>query len=154
MGPLHFHSSRTDIQVARLDGSVSLDDGDLGVDNATGPVSVSTRAMDISLQRIHGDVRVSNSDGSIAVEVLDPVGAMNLKNRNGSVHVTVPQNAKFSVNGVAADGEITSDFQLSIKENSDRSVASGSVGGGGPLLNLIAEKGDITLRKTAPGTSQ
>ena len=52
LGPLHFHSSRTDIQLVRLDGSVSLDDGDLGIDNATGPVSVSTHAMDINLQRI------------------------------------------------------------------------------------------------------
>ena len=154
LGPVHFHSSRTDIQLVRLDGSVSLDNGDLGVDNATGPVSVSTHAMDISLQRILGEVRVSNADGSIAVTVLDPVAAMNLENRNGSVQVTLPEDAKFSVQAASADGEVNSDFQLSIKDANDRSVASGSVGGGGPLLNIVAEKGDITLHKASAKVSQ
>jgi hypothetical protein len=146
-GTVHLHSSRTEIQVARLNGTVTLSDGDLTVDNAVGPILVSTRAMDISLKQIQGVVTVKNSDGSIAVNAVNPVAAMDITNRNGSVDVTVPEKAKFSVQGVAEDGEINSDFKLSQASANDRATASGEVGGGGPLLHIVAEKGDIHLRK-------
>jgi DUF4097 and DUF4098 domain-containing protein YvlB len=146
-GTVHLHSSRTEIQVARLNGTVTLSDGDLTMDNALGPILVSTRAMDISLKQIQGVVTVKNSDGSIAVDAINPVAAMNITNRNGSVDVTVPEKAKFSVQGVADDGEINSDFMLSQSSANDRATASGKVGGGGPLLHIVAEKGDIHLHK-------
>ncbi|HZC42769.1 MAG TPA: DUF4097 family beta strand repeat-containing protein [Acidobacteriaceae bacterium] len=152
LGPVHLHSSRTQIQAARVDGRVSLSDGDLTMGNAIGPVLVSTRAMDISLKHIQGQVTVKNSDGSIAVNVVAPVGEMDIANRNGSVDVTVPDNGKFSVKGVASDGEITSDFKLSQTSENDRATASGEVGGGGPLLHIATEKGDIHLRKAGADT--
>jgi DUF4097 and DUF4098 domain-containing protein YvlB len=151
-GPLHLHSSRTEIQATRLDGEVSLSDGDLTVENAIGPVLVSTRAMDIMLKHIQGPVTVKNSDGSITVSVVDPVAAMDILNRNGSVDVTLPEAAKFSVQGAANDGEINSDFKLSQTSANDRATASGSVGGGGPMLQILAEKGDIHLHKAGADT--
>jgi len=146
-GTLHLHSSRTEIQAARLNGTVTLSDGNLTMDNAIGPILVSTRAMDISLKQIQGMVTVKNSDGSIAVNAVSPVAAMDITNRNGSVNVTVPEKAKFSVQGVAGDGEINSDFKLSQSSANDRATASGEVGGGGPLLHIVAEKGDVHLNK-------
>ncbi|MES2220957.1 MAG: DUF4097 family beta strand repeat-containing protein [Acidobacteriota bacterium] len=146
-GAVHLHSSRTDIQASRLEGTITLSDGDLTMENAVGPILVSTRAMDISLRQIQGVVTVKNSDGSISVSAVKPVAAMDIANRNGSVDVTVPGNAKFSVQGVAGDGEINSDFKLSQTSANDRATASGEVGGGGPLLHIVAEKGDIHLHK-------
>jgi len=149
-GTVHLHSSRTDIQMARLDGMVSLSDGDLTIENARGPILVSTRAMDTSLKQVQGQVTVKDSDGSIAVNAVDPVAAMDITNRNGSVDVTVPEKAKFSVQGVADDGEINSEFKLSQTSANDRATASGDVGGGGPLLHIIAKQGDIHLNKAGP----
>jgi hypothetical protein len=51
------------------------------------------------------------------------------------------------VHGVADDGEINSDFELSQASANDRATASGEVDGGGPLLHIVAEKGDIHLHK-------
>ncbi|MEO6965449.1 MAG: DUF4097 family beta strand repeat-containing protein, partial [Acidobacteriaceae bacterium] len=154
VGSLRFHSSRADIQLAQLAGSVSLDSGNLEVENATGPVSVSTRAKNITLHNIRGDVQASNANGSIEISALDPLGAMNIENRNGSVQVTVPEDAKFSVQGSAADGHVNTDFNLSVENANHRSVASGSVGGGGPLLHISVKRGDIDLRKAAAGANQ
>ncbi len=153
-GTLHLHSSRTDIQASRLDGTITLSDGDLTMENALGPVLVSTRAMDISLKQIQGMVTVKNSDGSISVSAVKPVAAMDITNRNGSVDVTVPGNAKFSVQGVAGDGEINSDFKLSQASANDRATASGEVGGGGPMLHIVAEKGDIHLHKAGADSDE
>jgi hypothetical protein len=154
LGSVHVHSSRTEIQAAGLDGSVSLSDGNLTMENALGPILVSTRAMDISLKHMQGEVRVKNSDGSIAVNVIDPVAAMDVENRNGSVDITLPEKARFTLQGVANDGEINSDFKLSQTTANDRATASGSVGGGGPLLHIVAEKGDIHLHKAGADTGE
>jgi DUF4097 and DUF4098 domain-containing protein YvlB len=124
------------------------------MENALGPILVSTRAMDISLKHMQGEVRVKNSDGSIAVNVIDPVAAMDVENRNGSVDITLPEKARFTLQGVANDGEINSDFKLSQTTANDRATASGSVGGGGPLLHIVAEKGDIHLHKAGADTGE
>lgn len=146
-GPLHLHTSRTDIRLAQLAGSLSLDGDDLNVENATGPIAISTTAKDVALSRIHGEARVKNSNGSVEVTALDPLAAMNIENRNGSVQVTVPADSKFSVAATAVDGEVHTDFNLSTENGNNHCIVSGSVGGGGPLLHITAEKGDITLHK-------
>lgn len=154
-GPVHFHSSRTDIQIAHLPGTVSIDDGDLTVDNATGPVSISTHDMDIEVHRVTGAVQVGNSDGGVDVRALNPIGAMNIQNRSGSVEITLPSDAKFSVDATAVGGDVHSDFDLATQRNNgDHSTISGSVGGGGPLLHITTESGDITLHKGAASGGQ
>ena len=147
-GPVHFHSSRTDLQIGSLDGSVSLDNGDMTIENASGPISVATHAMDVELHQVSGEVRVHNSNGDVEVKTKDPIGGMNIENRNGSVQVSLPENAKFSVEATAVDGEVHTDFDLSTDNGNQHSIVSGSVGGGGPLLHITAVKGDITLRKS------
>ncbi|HWF67604.1 MAG TPA: DUF4097 family beta strand repeat-containing protein [Acidobacteriaceae bacterium] len=147
-GPMHLHSSRTDCQAAQLGGSMSLDGDDLSINAATGPIAVTTHAKDVSLQRVTGDIKVQNSDGSVEVIALNPVGAINIDNRKGSVQVTLPGDAKFSVQATASDGEVHSDFKLSAQNGEDRGTISGVVGAGGPLIRIVAEKGDITLRKS------
>jgi DUF4097 and DUF4098 domain-containing protein YvlB len=146
-GPVHVHSSRTDIQLAQLAGSVTLDGDDLTVDNAAGPVTVATEAKNIALHRVTGELHVHNSNGDVEVKTLNPIGAMNIENRNGSVQVTLPADVKFSVEATAADGEVHTDFNHSAQNGNDHSIVSGSVSGGGPLIHITAEKGDITLHK-------
>ena len=73
-GMLHLHSSRTEIQATRVDGTVTLSDGDVTMENAVGPILVSTHAMDISLKQIQGVVTVKNSDGSICRQRGQPGG--------------------------------------------------------------------------------
>jgi len=147
-GPMRFHSSRTDCQAAKLSGSMSLDGDDLTINNAVGPIAVTTHAKDITLHRVSGDLNVHNSDGSVEVSAADPVGAMNIENRNGSVQITLPADAKFSVQATATDGEVHSDFNLPTQNTDSQSTLSGSVGSGGPMVRIVAEKGDITLHKS------
>lgn len=147
-GPMRFHSSRTDCQTAQLGGSMSLDGDDLTVNAATGPIAIATHAKDITLRQVSGAVNVRNSDGSVEVSAVNPIGVMNIENRNGSVQVTLPASAKFSVQATATDGEVHSDFNLSAQNGENQSTLSGSIGSGGPMIRIIAEKGDITLHKS------
>lgn len=146
---VHLHSSRTDIQAAQLSGTTTLDDDDLTIDGASGPVSVATKAKDISLRHVTGDMRVSNANGSITISAVSPVGAISAENREGSVELTVPGDAKFSVAATAVDGEVHSAFSLTTQDGGSHSTVSGSVNGGGPLLHITTEKGDISLLKAS-----
>jgi hypothetical protein len=144
---VHLHSSRTDIQAAQLSGTVTLDDDDLTVDGASGPVTVATTAKDISLRHVTGDMRVSNANGSIEINAIAPVGTISAENREGSVELTVPSDAKFSVEATAVDGEVHSGFPLATQNGNSHSIVSGSINGGGPLVHITTEKGDISLLK-------
>lgn len=146
-GATHLHSSRTDIQLAGLPGSVSLDGDDLTMENAKGPVMVGTAAKDVALRGVKGAIRVRNSNGSVTVKALSPLGAVDIQNSNGNVKLTLPADADFSIQATADDGEIHTDFKLPTQNNNDRTTVSGEVGGGGPQIKITAEKGDITIKK-------
>lgn len=145
--PFHLRSSRTEIQLSQLAGSLSLDGDDLNVDDAAGPVSIATHAKEITLRRTSGEVHVSNSDGGISMTAARPFGAISLLTRNGSLDLTMPADAVFSLQATADDGEINSDFPISTQMKGDSTIASGSVGNGGPLIQLAAKKGDIAIHK-------
>jgi hypothetical protein len=84
--PIHFHTSRTDFQLARLDGEVEISpDSDLSADQALGPVVLTTRNRNITLDRIAGDVSVTNRNGSVDLTAAPAIGNINIEDRNGSV---------------------------------------------------------------------
>ena len=71
-GAFKFHSSRTDFQVARLDGEASFSDDDLSADQALGPVVLTTRNRNITLDRIAGDITVTDKNGKVDVTSAPP----------------------------------------------------------------------------------
>ena len=143
----HLHSSRTDFEVAKLDGAFSLDTGDLSAEQAVGPLKISTRSKDISLNRVSGDVTVDNSNGGIDIESALPLGEYNIKNRNGHVKITLPENAGFIVDARSYQGDLQSDFALTRSGSENNGEITGTVGKGGPRLSLTADHGDVELRK-------
>ncbi len=73
------HTSRTDVELAELPGDLTLDSGDLRVNQAKGQVRVVTRSKDIDLNQIYGDSYVETRNGRIAVE---PAGAYSVEAKN------------------------------------------------------------------------
>ena len=64
-GSFKFHSSRTDFQIARLDGSTDFTDDDLSADQAVGPVILSTRNRNVVFDRLTGDINITNRNGKV-----------------------------------------------------------------------------------------
>ena len=67
-GPIHLHTSVTDLQVAELPGDLTLNSDDLRVNEAKGQVRVTTHSKDVDLSQIYGDSYVEDRDGRISVE--------------------------------------------------------------------------------------
>ncbi len=142
-----FHSSRTDMQFAHLDGRLDLDSGDLRADSLSGPMHLSTRSKDIALEGLSGDLRLEDTNGTVQVGVYKP-GNIQIDNRKGDVQITLPPGTSMRAEARTREGEIETDFEEIKVQNEHRSSsASGSIGTNGPKLAINCEKGTIEIRK-------
>jgi hypothetical protein len=146
---VRFHTSRTDFQLARLDGEMNISsDEDLSADQAVGPVILTTRNRNITLERIAGDLSVTNRNGTVDLTSAPPLGNVTVENRNGSVNLTLPDQAGFNVHAETSDGNLQNDFDLPVRENDQHSVLQGTVGKGTANIHISTSQGDISLKRS------
>jgi DUF4097 and DUF4098 domain-containing protein YvlB len=142
-----FKSSRTDLEFARLGGDLDLDADSLRADNLTGPLHVTTRSKDVSLDGVSGDARIQNENSSIQFG-MKSAGNLQIDNRNGDITVGVPEKLGFKVEARSRGGEVQADFQgLNVANDDREGRASGTVGNGAIHLVLNSEHGNITIRR-------
>jgi DUF4097 and DUF4098 domain-containing protein YvlB len=143
-----FKSSRTDLEFAKLDGDLDLDQGDLRAKDLAGPLRLVTRSKDINLEGVSGDARVENENGSIDFQ-LASAGNVQIDNRSGDIKVMVPDKVGFKVDARSRGGEVQTDFDKLKIENGDSSgTLSGTIGSGIARLVHNNEHGTIELRKS------
>jgi DUF4097 and DUF4098 domain-containing protein YvlB len=149
-GPIRFHTSRTDFQVARLDGEVDIsNNADLTASEAVGPLTLTTRNRNITFERISGDIAVTNRNGSVDLTSAPPLGNVSIENRNGSVNVTVPEHSNFTVQADTTNGDLDNDFSFATEGSETHKNFNGTVGKGGPTMRISTSQGDIALKKAS-----
>ncbi len=148
-GPIKFHTSRTDFQLGRLDGEVEISNADISASDAVGPVTLTTGNRNITLERIAGDIVVTNRNGSVDLTSAPPLGNVTVENRNGSVDLTVPEQSSFAYQFEATNGDIESGFsQINIPDGGlQKKTVSGTIGNGGPMLHISTSQGDLSLKR-------
>lgn len=147
-GAVHFHTSRTDFQLARLDGELEISpDANLSADQVLGPVVLTTHGRNITLDRVAGDIAVTNRNGSVDIVAVPAVGSITLENRDGPVKVTLPEHSGFSVQADANDGEMFTDFSLPTSGSGNHKTINGTVGGGGSTVRINTTNADISILK-------
>ena len=146
-GPVHLHTSVTDLQVAELPGDMTLNDDDLRVTEAKGAVRVVTHSKNVELTQIYGDTYVEDRDGNINIE---PAGVFSVEAKNssgkGDLELTLPPNASATVDGRTHNGDIVSDFSLAINGEESKTV-TGRIGGGSAKINLSTDVGDVRIKR-------
>jgi DUF4097 and DUF4098 domain-containing protein YvlB len=147
---VRFKSSRTDLEMGRLDGDLTMEIGDLRARGVTGPFRIVTRSKDIHLEDMNGDIKVDSNHADVELTSnKPPTGAVEIINDHGHISVELPTKASFQMTARTDHGDIQSDFGELKVENSDReSKATGSVGSGGTQVRLTNSHGDINIRKT------
>jgi len=148
-GLVSFQSSRTDMEMAKLDGDLMLDSGDLRVSSLAGPTRVITRSKDIRLDNFTGNVHIedNNSDIELTPGKL-PLGAIQIANHHGRIHLVLPADAAFQLEAHTTQGDISSDFSgVNVQSHARGAQATGAIGSGGPQIQLSTDRGDIEIRK-------
>ncbi|MBV8206417.1 MAG: DUF4097 family beta strand repeat protein [Acidobacteria bacterium] len=143
-----FHSSRTDLAIERLGGELNMESGDLRVGQCDG-LQLTTRSKDIHLDDVTGDVRVENTNGEVDVhESQLPVGNIRVDNRSGDIEVVLPGGASFEATASSRRGQVESDFAgVHVNPEHGGNIGGGTVGKGGPKLELTSENGNVQIRK-------
>ncbi len=145
---IHFHTTRTDLDIQRLGGDLTMDSSDLTANQLYGPVRIVTRSKNIDLTQVTGDTHIETSDGDVNVVATRPLGNMQISNRTGSLTLTVPEDASFVVNAsTTEDDELESDFPLQRSSSGDRRTLQGTVGHGGVRLDLSTSHGNLQLKQ-------
>jgi len=146
-GPIHLHTSVTDLQMGELPGDMTLNDDDLRVTEAKGAVRVITHSKNVDLGQIYGDTYVEDRDGNISIE---PAGVYSVEAKNmsgkGDLDVTLPPNASAAVSLHTHNGDIFSDYPSPSVEGESKSVTF-QIGSGGSKINLTTDVGDVRIKK-------
>jgi DUF4097 and DUF4098 domain-containing protein YvlB len=144
-GPVHLRTSVTTLDVAALTGELTLNDDDLRVIGAKGEVHVTTHSKDVDLSQVDGDSRVEDRDGNIRIDLAGAYG-VDATNRKGDVEITLPPTASATVNGHTHNGEVATDFGLTVSGDEDKTV-TGRIGAGAAHIVLSTENGDLHIKK-------
>jgi DUF4097 and DUF4098 domain-containing protein YvlB len=98
-----------------------------------------------------GTARAETVNGGITARFgrADWDGALKLKTVNGGIHVYLPASAAVDVKAGTVNGDIETDFPLTVKGKIGRRRLEGSIGGGGPLLEMETVNGGIELKEAS-----
>lgn len=130
------------LKAMTTNGGVHCRDLKSVVDAATtnGNVEVSTSEW-ASARTTNGGVRVAMGNAKWD-------GELELMTTNGSVNVTLPSGAEFSVRASTTNGGVHTDFPITVQGSFSSKDLSGTVGGGGRELRVATTNGGIDLRKS------
>ncbi len=97
-----------------------------------------------------GTARAETVNGGITARFgrADWDGALKLETVNGGIDVYLPATAAVDVKAGTVNGDIETDFPLTVKGKIGRRRLEGSIGGGGPLLEMETVNGGIELKKS------
>jgi DUF4097 and DUF4098 domain-containing protein YvlB len=145
---LHLKSVRTDLQLAKLDGEISMGHGDIRATALAGPVKLNTRSNEVHFDEVSGQVEVENRNGIVSIRPKTPLGNIDINNVRGGIEIELPPESGFRLDAESKDGTIdVNDFSISVDNQSRDATARASVGKGGPDIRLRTDRGTIQIRK-------
>ena len=149
-GDLDAHTSNSAIELLDVEGEVKLQssNGHIRVEGLSGSLEAGTSNSSIHarLDRANGPVHLDSSNGSIDLTL--PPGAnvpVRANTNNNSITLHVPGSINARLSARTSNGSISSDFELRMQGEFSRSHMEGSIGSGGPLIDLSTSNGNIRL---------
>lgn len=112
---------------------------DAEVATVNGNVEVSTRGV-AEASSVNGNVKATLGRA-------DWTGPVEFSSVNGTVMVTLPANASADVQASTVNGNIETDFPLTVTGRFGPRNMSGTIGSGGPRLSLSSVNGSVALKR-------
>jgi DUF4097 and DUF4098 domain-containing protein YvlB len=136
---------------ARLD-EIKLINGSLEVNGVAGEVRASCINGRLVAKGLAGRAKLATINGTLHAEFEHLSSPLDLSSVNGSVHLTLPSDAKANIEASTVHGGIDNDFGL--HTNNHRWVGHdmrGELGGGGTEVKLSNVNGSIEVRHAGDG---
>ncbi|HVP37869.1 MAG TPA: DUF4097 family beta strand repeat-containing protein [Candidatus Saccharimonadales bacterium] len=123
----------------------STGSGDVSVWSAPGGASVHTGSGDVALHEVHGELVAETGSGDVEAQGA-PQGSWRVRTGSGNVVLALPPGAGFELDARTGSGDIECAQPVTVYGRTHRSALHGTVGSGGPLVQVHTGSGDITLR--------
>lgn len=123
--------------------------GDIVLDSCTGESKTFTGSGNHTVTGARGGLDLTSEHGDFIVytDEISPTG-ITVSARSGSVQCGVPPGCSFELEAETSLGEIETAFDVKREKAGKRGArATGSVGGGGPKVKLIAKRGSVSIRE-------
>ncbi|WP_164545764.1 DUF4097 family beta strand repeat-containing protein [Paenibacillus albus] len=161
-GPIDAETKNGGIAVSDLEGDAVLSafNGNIKLVHAVGSIQASTQSGDIELRQITGDIESDTKNGQITIR--EASGAIKADTLNGDIgvasaavggdwdidssigeiHLQLPVQGNYSVNGSVTFGDVSSDLPLTISKKTIR----GNIGAGTFRININANSSILVNR--------
>ncbi len=122
------------------------DSGSLTLDGGSGPLDLQTNFGNIEVRNaIQAALTLKTDSGKIYFSgSLHTEGVHKAESGSGKVHLVLPADSAFDLDAETDLGSIKTDFAVTVTEVEEKHIV-GEVKGGGPLLQIHTDSGDIVL---------
>ncbi len=153
-----------DVEAYTSNGSVELEDveGRIVVRTSNGAIRGTALRGILDLETSNGAIRASverlqvrhshravTSNGRIDLELPEVTGGVEAHTSNGAITLRLPPSISAEVRATTSNSTITTEFDLRVRGRLSKTSLEGTIGGGGPLLDLKTSNGAIRLLKSA-----
>jgi hypothetical protein len=151
-GSLEAQTSNGSIEASNQTGNASLhtSNGSIRVEMNTGALDATTTNGSLTARLIQADaaqpVRLGSSNGHIEV-TLDAVRDVRASTSNSSITVRMPTAVNARVRAHTSNSSVTTDFDVMTHGTISKHSLEGTLGSGGPLIDLSTSNGSIKLLK-------
>lgn len=156
-GSIHVDGARGALEARSGSGSISADavegpiaartgSGDIELEQSgAGDVAVESGSGRIRLRGVHGGLHVDAQSGPVHVEGV-VAGDWRIASSSGSVTLELPEDAAFELDARTSSGHIDVDLPVTVQGRLSKRSLRGTVGGGGPKLEIDTHSGSIEIR--------
>ncbi len=170
IGPTRLKSSNGAIRLEKFRGDLDAQtsNGPIELDDTEGALTLHTTNGHIHADAVKGAFNADTSNGGIKATVVRAAGEVRAETRNGSIDLTLPggltagvrahtsndsitirlaEPVNVRVSAHTSNSSISSDFDTRVRGDIRHNDFDGSIGSGGPLLDLSSSNGSIRILK-------
>jgi DUF4097 and DUF4098 domain-containing protein YvlB len=146
-GPSRLRTSNGSIHVQGLRGRVDAQtsNGAIELIDVEGDATLHTSNGHIHADRLTGDVEASTSNGGIDLTMFGKLAGIRAHTSNGGITVRLPEPLNARLVAQTSNSSIHSDFDVRMSGEFSKHRLEGSVGSGGPLIDLGTSNGSIRI---------
>ena len=126
--------------------------------SVNGEVEADSLASDVTAHTVNGKIRIATTgwaeaktvNGAVTARLGQTAGSrpVEFETVNGSIDLELPAAANATLHASTVNGHISTDFPLMVRGKFTGREITGSIGQGGPELNLRTVNGSIDLRRS------
>jgi DUF4097 and DUF4098 domain-containing protein YvlB len=149
-GNLDIHTSNAPVELTDVEGDViaNSSNGHIHATRLEGTLDGTTSNAGVKAEVLRSDrpVRVDTSNGSVDLVLPNGVGReLRVNTSNAGITVRLPDKQNAHVMARTSNSSITTDFDVAARGEIGKHSLDGTLGSGGPLIDLVTSNGGIRL---------